>query len=88
MIVGKVVGSVVATRKNENLLGSKFMIVEPLDDMGSKGRLVAVDNVGAGIGELVLVALGSAARIGCGMEASPIDAAIVGIVDHSIGLNG
>jgi ethanolamine utilization protein EutN len=87
MIVGKVVGSVVATRKNENLLGSKFMIVEPLDDMGN-GRLVAVDNVGAGIGELVLVALGSAARIGCGMESSPVDAAIVGIVDHSIGLNG
>ncbi|HCA29524.1 MAG TPA: ethanolamine utilization protein EutN [Ruminococcaceae bacterium] len=87
MIVGKVVGSVVATRKNENLLGSKFMIVEPLDDMGG-GRIVAVDNVGAGIGELVLITLGSAARIGCGMESSPVDAAIVGIVDHSIGLNG
>ncbi|NLN81653.1 MAG: EutN/CcmL family microcompartment protein [Clostridiales bacterium] len=87
MIVGKVVGSVVATRKNENLLGNKFMIIEPLDDMGN-GRLVAIDNVGAGIGEMVLVALGSAARIGCKMESSPVDAAIVGIVDHSIGLNG
>ena len=89
MIVGKVVGSVVATRKNENLLGSKFMIIEPLDDMGSRGgRLVAIDNVGAGIGELVLVAFGNAARIGCGLEQSPVDAAIVGIVDHSTGLNG
>lgn len=88
MIVGKVVGSVVATRKNEGLIGSKFMIVEPLSDMGShSGRLVAIDNVGAGIGELVLVATGSAARIGCGMEGAPVDAAIVGIVDHSIGLN-
>ena len=86
MVVGKVVGSVVATRKNEDLLGSKFMIVEPLDNMSSKGRIVAVDNVGAGIGEIVLVALGSAARIGCDMETAPVDAAIVGIVDNSIGL--
>ena len=44
-------------------------------------RFVAVDNVGCGIGETVLVATGSAARIGCGKESSPIDAAIVGIVD-------
>ena len=86
MLVGKVVGSVVATRKNERLLGSKFMIVEPIENMSESGRIVAVDNVGAGIGEIVLVALGSAARIGCDMENAPVDAAIVGIVDNSIGL--
>ena len=86
MIVGKVVGSVVATRKNENLLGNKFLIVEPYDKMSGNGRIVAIDNVGAGIGEEVLVALGSAARIGCGAETSPIDAAIVGIIDDAIGL--
>ena len=86
MVVGKVVGSVVATRKNERLIGSKFMIVEPFDNMECNGRVVAVDNVGAGIGETVLVALGSAARIGCGMNEAPVDAAIVGIVDNSIGL--
>ena len=86
MIVGKVVGSVVATRKNEGLLGSKFMIVQPLSNMSSDGRIVAVDNVGAGIGEIVLVATGSSARVGCGMENAPVDAAIVGIVDNSIGL--
>ncbi len=87
MFVGKVVGSVVATRKNENLIGSKFLIVEPIDQMGgSRGRIVAIDNVGAGIGETVLVATGSAARIGCHMESSPVDAAIVGIVDDGIGL--
>lgn len=86
MIVGKVVGSVVATRKNERLLGSKFMIVEPIENMSEKGRIVAVDNVGAGIGEIVLVATGSAARVGCDMESAPVDAAIVGIVDNSIGL--
>ena len=86
MVVGKVVGSVVATRKNEGLVGSKFMIVEPLSNMSANGRIVAVDNVGAGIGEIVLVALGSAARIGCDMANAPVDAAIVGIVDNCIGL--
>ncbi|MBE5948022.1 MAG: ethanolamine utilization protein EutN [Lachnospiraceae bacterium] len=87
MIVGKVVGSVVATRKNENLIGNKFMIVEPYENMrGVNNRIVAIDNVGAGIGEIVLVAEGSAARIGCGVPNAPVDAAIVGIVDDSIGL--
>ena len=86
MIAGKVVGSVVATRKNERLLGSKFMIVEPICKRG-KEKIIAVDNVGAGIGETVLVATGSAARIGCGMAEAPVDAAIVGIIDNSIGLD-
>lgn len=81
MIVGKVVGTVVSTRKNVNLIGNKFLIIEPLEMFRDKNTLVAVDNVGAGIGDMVLVALGSAARIGCGMESAPIDAAIVGIVD-------
>ena len=89
MIVGKVVGSVVSTRKNENLIGSKFMVVEPLAQLGDPTeKIVAVDNVGAGIGETVLVALGSAARIGCNMSESPVDAAIVGIVDSGTGLAG
>ena len=82
MLVGKVVGSVVSTRKNENLIGSKFMIVEPIPSLKVENRIVAVDKVGAGIGELVLVAQGSAARIGCDMEKSPVDAAIVGIIDE------
>ena len=82
MVIGKVVGSVVSTRKNENLVGNKFMIVELLKGMepGMK-KIVAIDNIGAGVGEIVLVALGSAARIGCGVEETPVDAAIVGIVD-------
>lgn len=87
MIIGKVVGSVVSTRKNDNLVGNKFMIIEPVQSMKqATGRLVAVDNIGAGIGEVVLVALGSAARIGCGQETAPVDAAIVGIIDDGIGL--
>ncbi len=82
MIIGKVIGSVVSTRKNENLVGNKFMIVEPVEKMAAKNlQLVAIDNIGAGIGEYVLVATGSAARIGCGRETAPVDAAIVGIVD-------
>lgn len=87
MIVGKVIGSVIATRKNEHLVGNKFMIVEPLEGMkNDRKRVVAIDNVGAGIGEIVLVTLGSAARVGCGLEKAPVDAAIVGIVDDGIGL--
>ena len=82
MFIGKVVGSVVSTRKNENLVGNKFMVVEPLDSFGDKKRrIVAVDNVGAGLGEAVLVATGSAARIGIEQNTAPIDAAIVGIID-------
>ena len=82
MIIGKVVGSLFSTRKNEKLVGNKFMIVEPVEDMRSTGsRLVAIDVIGAGIGEYVLVAQGSAARIGCDMADAPIDAAIVGIID-------
>ena len=86
MIVGKVVGSVIATRKNENLIGNKFLIVEPYKGMAGAGRIVAIDNVGAGIGEDVLVVTGCSARIGCNMEKTPIDAAIVGIIDDAIGL--
>lgn len=87
MIIGKVVGSVISTRKNENLVGNKFLIIEPIQSMAHGGdRLVAIDNVGAGIGEVVLVATGSAARIGCGMESAPIDAAIVGIIDEGVKL--
>ena len=87
MLVGKVVGTIVSTRKNEKLVGSKFMVIEPIEKLGDpNSKFVAIDNVGAGIGEVVLVATGSAARIGCDMQTAPVDAAIVGIVDNGIGL--
>ena len=54
----------------------------------NKIKIIAIDNIGAGIGEIVLVVTGSAARIGSRMENSPVDAAIVGIVDEEIGLKG
>lgn len=83
MIIGRVVGSLFSTRKSEKLIGNKFMIVEPVESMrGTEERLVAIDIIGAGIGEYVMVALGSAARIGCDMADAPVDAAIVGIIDE------
>ena len=86
MIIGRVVASVVATRKNENLIGNKFLVVEPVEKFrANNSNIVAIDNVGAGIGETVLVALGSAARVGCNLPQAPVDAAIVGIVDSGTG---
>lgn len=83
MIIGKVVGSLFSTRKSEKLVGNKFMIVEPVEKMNACGnQIVAIDIIGAGIGEYVLVAMGSAARIGCDMPVAPVDAAIVGIIDE------
>lgn len=83
MIIGKVVGSIVSTRKNEKLIGNKLMIVEILNSMKTDAkRLVAVDQIGAGIGEVVLVTQGSSARLACQNETSPVDAAIVGIIDE------
>ncbi|MCL2377697.1 MAG: EutN/CcmL family microcompartment protein [Defluviitaleaceae bacterium] len=80
MLIGKVIGSVIATRKNNKLTGSKFLIVESMHGCEPK-RVVAVDNVGAGAGEIVLVTLGSAARMALENPTAPVDAVIVGIVD-------
>jgi microcompartment protein CcmK/EutM len=83
MILGRVVGTVVATRKDEKLDGSKLLIVRTLDpETGNEeGYSVAIDTVGAGVGETVICVSGSSARLATGMKDHPIDAAIVGIVD-------
>ena len=87
MIVGKVVGSIVSTRKSEKLIGNKFMIVEPVHHMKAEhSQIVAIDIIGAGICEYEMLAQGSSARIGCVVETSPLDTAIVGIVDDGAGL--
>ncbi len=87
MLVGKVLGNIVSTRKTEKLIGNKFMIVELVESMrGSVKHIVAIDNIGAGIGEYVLVATGSAARIGTDNDNAPVDAAIVGIIDEGTGM--
>ena len=69
------------------MIGNKFMIVDVLEHMqtGAK-QIIAIDKIGAGIGDYVLVAQGSAARVGSGMPDAPIDAAIVGIIDDGTGL--
>lgn len=82
MIIGKIIGTVVSTRKNEMLVGSKFMLVQHLENNVPVDKyIVAVDSVGAGIGEIVLIATGSAARLALDKKESPVDATIVGIVD-------
>jgi ethanolamine utilization protein EutN len=83
MILGKVIGNVVSTRKDERLVGSKLLLVQPgLPEGESQGvPLVAVDTVDAGVGETVLVVSGSSARMATGLKDHPVDAAIIGIVD-------
>ncbi len=83
MILAKVVGTVVATRKDEKLVSHKLLLVRPADPAGKldANYLVAVDTVDAGFGETVLIVSGSSARMASGMKDCPVDAAIVGIVD-------
>jgi ethanolamine utilization protein EutN len=83
MIVGEVVGNLWATRKDEGLSGLKFLVVRKLDYRGEKTDqvIVAVDSVGAGVGDQVLIVGGSSARVNLGDKRIPVDATIVGIVD-------
>ncbi len=83
MFLGKVIGTVWSTRKDENLVGAKFLIVRHLDlDLNEKDNfLVAVDSVGAGEGEIVLVATGSSSRQTHFTQNKPVDAVIMAIVD-------
>ena len=84
MIIGNVIGNVWATRKNESLTGLKLMTVRRIDvSQGEEGEsFVAVDLVGAGVGERVLVATGSAARQSSEIAGALVDASIIGIIDE------
>lgn len=83
MFLGKVIGSVWSTKKDENLVGAKFLIVKQLDlELNEKENfVVAVDSVGAGEGEVVLVATGSSSRQTNFTKNKPVDAVIMAIVD-------
>jgi microcompartment protein CcmK/EutM len=83
MVLGRIVGTVVATRKDPRLEGKKLLIVRLVSPQGKDeaGYLVAVDTVGAGFREKVLVVSGSSARMAEGCKDRPIDASIVAIVD-------
>ena len=84
MKMGRVVGSVVATRKDEKLEGLKLLLVRDLDVdlVPEKGYVVAVDAVGAGAAEVVLYATGSSARQTEATDGRPVDAVIMAIVDE------
>lgn len=83
MILARIVGTVVSTRKDPRLEGKKLLIVKPISPQGQDeaGYLVAVDTVAAGFRETVLVVSGSSARNSEGCKDRPVDCAIIGIVD-------
>ena len=83
MKLAKIIGTVVATRKDESLVGYKLMIIRRIDGKGEfiDSEEVAVDYVGAGIGEIVLIGQGSAVRVEKTKREAAIDMAIIGIVD-------
>jgi len=89
MFLAKVEGSVVATKKDPNMSGRKLLLLRPqlVDDKDptkfrpGANTIIAVDSVGAGIGEMVMFCQGSSARMAPGMKEVPVDAVIIGIVD-------
>ena len=85
MILARIVGTVVATRKDPRLVSNKLLMARAVDPRDSTrlegGYLVAVDTVDAGVGETVLIVSGSSARMASGMKDCPVDAVVVGIVD-------
>lgn len=89
MYLARVVGTVVATRKDDRLEGHKLLVVHPLDEKGRESGkcVVAVDTVQAGHGETVLVVTGSSARLTALTKDCPVDVAIIGIVD-TVALDG
>lgn len=83
MILARVVGSVVATRKDPRLEGMKLLVLKPVSPEGKDeaGYVIAVDTVGSGNRELVIAVSGSSARMADGCKDRPVDTAIIGIVD-------
>ncbi len=83
MLVARIVGTVVATRKDPRLVSCKLLVVRPVDPRGKAdgGYLVAIDTVDAGVGETVLIVSGSSARMAAGLKDCPVDAAIIGVID-------
>lgn len=89
MFLARVEGAVVATKKDPSMSGRKLLLLRPqlVDDLDptqfrpGKNTIVAVDSVGAGLGEMVLFCQGSSARLAPNMKSAPVDAVIIGIVD-------
>lgn len=89
MILARVEGSVVATKKNPKMTGSKLLVVRPVvidqknpsDIKLGTSTVVAIDSLGAGEGEIVLIVQGSSARLAADSKDTPVDAVVIGIVD-------
>lgn len=83
MIIARILGTVVSTQKDERLNGKKLLIVKllNLDGTDQSGYTVAIDTVGAGFHEKVLIVAGSSARLAEGAKDCPVDAAIIGVID-------
>lgn len=83
MVIGRVTGSVWATKKDEHLTGQKLLVINLIKNgKTTKDELVATDMTGAGTGDVVLVALASSARFTLPVSEAPIDAAVVAIIDR------
>ena len=84
MIIGRILGTVVSTQKDERLSGKKLLSVRPinLDGTDQSGYVVAVETVGAGFHEKVMLVSGSSARLAEGNKDCPVDAAIIGVIDE------
>lgn len=92
MFLAKITGNAVSTQKDERLIGSKLLLVIPIDNPQEyeaavngtleKDMIIAVDMVGAGVGEIVIVTTGTPAVNATGVPNSPVDAAIIGIIDQ------
>lgn len=90
MFLAIVEGSIVATKKDDNMTGRKLLMLRPqlVDDQDptrlkpGKNTIIAVDSVGAGVGELVMFCQGSSARLAPNLKSAPVDAVVIGIVDH------
>lgn len=84
MLLARIVGTVVASRKDPRLVSCKMLLARAVDPAGKVegNHLVAIDTVDAGVGETVLIVSGSSARMAAGMKDMPVDAVVVGIVDH------
>ena len=83
MLLARILGTVVSTQKDERLRGKKLLVVKPINMDGTDrdGYVVAVDTVGAGFHEKVLIVGGSSARMAEGNKDCPVDMAIIGVVD-------
>lgn len=83
MYLARVIGNIVSTSKDESLIGTKLLIIQKVNEKleSIESSEIAVDTVGAGAGEIVLVAKGSSARCALSEKNMPVDASIVGIVD-------